>query len=171
MYYGKQDVFVNVSGYFSKSTIAKLKQISLDRKVPMSILINRAVENELLASNSFNRDLSLPENVDEKDVDYEDSNKLFMYVKKNPGLSLEHLIILHNDIGIDAIDKLKAAYVYLLSINILVESKPINSKFDHPPTYKTVKPARVKIQKPETVKKIKTEKSVLDSLEWEDEIK
>lgn len=155
---------VSASTNLSKTLLKRLKDISREKKVPMSILISRAILNELQYEDSFNF------NVDISDIPYveEDtpaSHSLFNFIKKNQGLCPEHLMICKDDMEIKTDKELMVAYRHLLAIEMIKEYYPFMSKFTHPPEYRVVKiNPEILIERAKPYKEIKPLENPLDAI-------
>ena len=134
-------LFAQVTSLISHSDHTKIRQISKSEQIPMSTLIARAVTNELDCKNPFAIDLALPLATPHETSP--ESIQLHAFIELHPNLSLEHLIILKNDIGISDSDVLKAAYAQLL-VDKMIEELASTSKFEHPKGYKVCKVLRTK---------------------------
>lgn len=131
-------IFATVNTNLSYKTSEKLREISFQKRIPISTLISRAIENELGCENPFDRDLTIPikEYVDKYTPT---SQLLFDFIKTNPGLCLEHFLILKGDIGIETDKEVKLAYHHLLQVELIEEYKVVHSKFIHAPSHRVVR--------------------------------
>ena len=111
---------VPVKTYVPKSAHALIEAKARQLNLPMSILILRAIMNEVECAAPFHEDYSLAN--PDAPLDLEKVAVLIEYMKKQPGLSLDHLISLRRDIGISK-DDLLLAYGYLCDRgNIKIET-------------------------------------------------
>lgn len=127
----------SVTGLVSKGIRDELRRLSYEKRVPIQTLVARAVMREIMYEDAFELDLSLPA---DKFTDInEDTTNLFEFIKKYPGLSLEHLVVCREDYGVHTIDNVKKAYLFLVDMGQIVEHRPGKSKFaHHPESYKVV---------------------------------
>ena len=134
-------LFAQITSLISHSDHSKIRQMSKSEQIPISTLIARAVCNELACKNPFAIDLALPLATPHETSP--ESIQLHAFIELHPNLSLEHLIILKNDIGISDSDVLKAAYAQLL-VDKMIEELESTSKFEHHKGYKVCRILKVK---------------------------
>lgn len=151
----KKSILVKMLFYTSQTTIDKLIAMTRVKKVPLSTLINRALDNEFGAPTPFMRDLSLNE---EGYVDEDTPEAIALYkfmIDKSPTLSVEHMIDIRDQIGVSDIGKLKMAVIHLLKIGQLEEVFPLRPKFGgFEASYRTFRVPRDKqkpVKKPDKV--------------------
>lgn len=129
----------NANTGISKAMMEKLDEYSIKMQVPKQILISRAIANELDSKNPFEVDFTIPS------VPFDEENKnpftykLYEYIKKNQNLSIEHLVLLRDDIGIREKDDVLLALRDLVEIGMIVGRYPQMPKFPYPRTYKVYK--------------------------------
>lgn len=134
----RPSILTRISSNVSRATQEKLHELSIMKRVPVSTLIARAIRNEFLCPNPFEIDLKIP--IEKyKDENTLESRKLFDFIRINPYLSLEHFLILKDDIGIPDEETLKLAYYHLLQIELIEEMKPVNPKVLYKSDYRVVK--------------------------------
>jgi len=134
-----ETVLVNIQGSVSKHMAEQLNKISDEKRVPKSVLIARAIANELDSQTPFEFDVSMPD-IAYVDEDVPGCVQLHKFIQSHPGLSIEHLVILKEDIGINNKETLLLAYRRLLAVNMIEEYYPQSPQFLYPrSTYRVVR--------------------------------
>lgn len=124
---------VSKSTSISKYMAECLQGISDEFRIPVSMLIARSVYNELNKEKPFEHHFEVPAH--DSDEVTQVSTKVYDFIKKHPGLGIEHLIFCAPDMGLSK-DDLLHSYRLLLNLDMIEEYYPINSKFPHPRNYR-----------------------------------
>lgn len=165
-WYGKrkpkeQDPMVSITVFISKGTAEKIKEISMNKDIPVSRLIAYAVDNELDCVEPFSYDYSLPSIAYVENAYSDQAMKVYEYMKQFPkGIGLDTLLMGRRDAGLpDRLDFLMG-YRELIMSKMIEEFYPLNSKFKHAKDYRysRVRSVNIALTKNKRLKVIKPEK-------------
>lgn len=133
---------VPVRSMVPRSYLAKLKELSTQTQTPMSLLVVRALRNEFMCENPFEAPVfHLPKLVPDspETAATPQSRKLFDFIQKYPGLTLEQLFMCKDEIGLPNDDEFLRCYSMLLTVGVIVEEYPIRAKFAYSDDHRIVK--------------------------------
>lgn len=125
---------VNVSKEMRKF----LETMAYERKSNLSAIVAIALDNER-THGSFD----LTQDLDLSDIPYVDENspesvRLYEFIKKHPGLSIDHLVLCRREFGVESRRDVAIAYRHLLTIEMIEEYKPVRSYY-YPDNYRLVR--------------------------------
>jgi len=133
---------VSVKSMISKTYLTKLREYSKALKVPMSLLIARAIKNEFNCENSFEApifDIPKLKPFSDETAPTIYTQKLYNFIQKYPGMSIEQLSMCREEIEIPSDDLFVLSYGVLLANEMIIEEYPIRAKFNYPDEHRTVK--------------------------------
>ena len=116
-----QEAIASSNAFLSNSDKVHLTRMAKDQNISLSVLLARAINNEMDSSNPFERKLTLDDPKTDLSEQDDDSMLLFSFIKKYPSFGLEHLLILKADVGIKTDQKLIRAYEHLKHVGITKE--------------------------------------------------
>ncbi|MFM6929023.1 MAG: hypothetical protein ACKOX6_11200 [Bdellovibrio sp.] len=109
-----------------------LKQISMERNLPVSKLIAYAVDNELDCSTPFNYKIEFP-NIEYTEYQYaEEAGKILKYLMahfQKVGTGLDMLMLCRRDIGIESKERFLMGFKTLMDKELLEEFYPTKVMF------------------------------------------
>lgn len=120
----------SVIGNVGQEQRRKLELVRSASGLTISRLVGIAIYNELQKPEPF----KLPSLPDEEMEEYayaDQASKIITWLKKtNVALTLDHLMIVHEDMGIATMDEFLYGFKEALDNNLIVKSKPsLNSKY------------------------------------------
>lgn len=126
----------DVKAYLPKWLVAKLREVSTLKGIPMSRLIGLSLDNEMLRENPFecNTTAPLPHEVPMKKFEYADqANKLAKWLRQFPrGCDRELMIICRKDYGVETREEVLLGWRELFLLDLVEDVKPDNKRFKYP---------------------------------------
>lgn len=132
------NAFQHVKLYMSKATYEMLRIRSNAKGIPISKLVQVAIDNELDAPAPFSFLCEMPTQTFIENAYIDEAQKLAKYLIKFPsGTGRDQLMLMRRDIGIPNKETFMLAYRELLEANVIEEvGVPKSSKFKYPMGYK-----------------------------------
>lgn len=120
-----------MSLYLPLSLYNEVKAISDNRKIPISRLINYAIDKELAeGADAFEYECPMPTHLFVEDAYSAESSKIYVFLRKTGPQSIDQLVLARRDIGI--IDK----ELLMLGIRELLQSKVVEEIYPKWMTFK-----------------------------------
>ena len=125
----------------AKSTDQILREISLEREIPISKLIAIAIDNELGTENPFQFHYALPSDLREGIMYPREAGRIkeYMFSTVPNGTGLDQLLLCRRDMGIESKEVFLRAFRDLVAEDFIEYFYPQNAKFHYPKTYRFVK--------------------------------
>ena len=117
----KVEVIETVNAFISQVDKRQLIKIGIEQNISVSVLIARAINNELASHTPFERKLTLDDPKADLTEQDDASIKLFAFISNHPSFGLEHLLILKADVGIETDQEVIRAYYHLIKVGIARE--------------------------------------------------
>lgn len=117
-------------------TFEMLREISLDRQIPMSILISIAIDNELDVPTPFNYPCPEPTTPFIEHAYAEEGGKIYRFLRPfKGGVDLESLMLCRRDIGINSREMLMLGLREVLKATLVEAFRPSRTVFQYPKGY------------------------------------
>jgi hypothetical protein len=127
------------------SMFEKLKKLSYEKRVPISMLIAIAIDNEFDSPNPFNYPVDEPTSEFIPEAFFKEANKIYDFLVEFPqGFDKASLMLLREDIGITGKDEFRFGLRELLLSETLVEFfRPMRLNFPYEFGYQRIRPKQI----------------------------
>lgn len=139
------DTFSRPSVHMPRANFALLKKISEERDIPISKLINYAVDNELDCDPPFNYNIQAPD-IPYKEFEYSDAaSKILRFMAKHfpLGTGLDMLVLCRRDFGVENKTAVILGYRELMQKEMIEEFYPQEIKFRYAKSYRYARVKRI----------------------------
>lgn len=120
----KIEKLLKVHALIGYETKRRLEEFQTSKKLPMSLLIAFAIENELLKPQPFDYDVTLSQEEYDEYAFADQAGKIYNFLKTNSGMSLEMLCSLRHDFGIESKEEFLLGFRKLMEDGMIEAYKP-----------------------------------------------